>query len=83
MCVLSIKVPIRKKSGNLFNDPRKSTSTKKASSMLPKNFSVFCFQFQITVFGSIKGFASFLLKVRELFGMYFDFRFLMLLLFPI
>ena len=21
MCVLSIKVPIRKKSGNLFNDP--------------------------------------------------------------
>ena len=25
MCVLSIKVPIRKKSGNLFNDPRKLT----------------------------------------------------------
>ena len=24
MCVLSIKVPIRKKSGNLFNDPRMS-----------------------------------------------------------
>ena len=24
MCVLSIKVSIRKKSGNLFNDPRKS-----------------------------------------------------------
>ena len=24
MCVLSIKVAIRKKSGNLFNDPRKS-----------------------------------------------------------
>ena len=24
-CVLSIKVPIRKKSGNLFNDPRNST----------------------------------------------------------
>ena len=22
MCVLSIKVPIQKKSGNLFNDPR-------------------------------------------------------------
>ena len=22
MCVLAIKVPIRKKSGNLFNDPR-------------------------------------------------------------
>ena len=22
MCVLSIKMPIRKKSGNLFNDPR-------------------------------------------------------------
>ena len=22
MCVLSINVPIRKKSGNLFNDPR-------------------------------------------------------------
>ena len=22
MCVLSIKVPVRKKSGNLFNDPR-------------------------------------------------------------
>ena len=22
MCVLSVKVPIRKKSGNLFNDPR-------------------------------------------------------------
>ena len=22
MCVLSIKVPLRKKSGNLFNDPR-------------------------------------------------------------
>ena len=26
MCVLSIKVPIRKKSGNLFNDPRKWAS---------------------------------------------------------
>ena len=26
MCVRSIKVPIRKKSGNLFNDPRKSKS---------------------------------------------------------
>ena len=25
MCVLSIKVPIRKKSENLFNDPRMST----------------------------------------------------------
>ena len=25
MCVLSIKVPIRKKSGNLFNDPRNIT----------------------------------------------------------
>ena len=25
MCVLSIKVPIRKKSGNLFNDPYKNT----------------------------------------------------------
>ena len=24
MCVQSIKVPIRKKSGNLFNDPRNS-----------------------------------------------------------
>ena len=24
LCVLSIKVPIRKKSGNLFNDPRNS-----------------------------------------------------------
>ena len=24
MCLLSIKVPIRKKSGNLFNDPRTS-----------------------------------------------------------
>ena len=23
MCALSIKIPIRKKSGNLFNDPRK------------------------------------------------------------
>ena len=23
MCVLSMKVPIRKKSGNLYNDPRK------------------------------------------------------------
>ena len=26
MCVLSINVPIRKKSGNLFNDPRMSSS---------------------------------------------------------
>ena len=26
MCVLSIKEPIRKKSGNLFNDPRISNS---------------------------------------------------------
>ena len=25
MCVLSIKVPIAKKSGNLFNDPRTKT----------------------------------------------------------
>ena len=28
MCVLSIKVPIRKKSGNLFNDPRNSLLNK-------------------------------------------------------
>ena len=28
MCVLSINVPIQKKSRNLFNDPRKSTYTK-------------------------------------------------------
>ena len=27
MCVLSIKVPIRKKSGNLFNDPRRMFDT--------------------------------------------------------
>ena len=27
MCVLSIKVPIRKKSGNLFNDPRMNVRT--------------------------------------------------------
>ena len=27
MCVLSIKVPIRKKSGNLFNDPRRYYSS--------------------------------------------------------
>ena len=27
MCVLSIKVPIRKKSGNLFNDPRRYVYT--------------------------------------------------------
>ena len=26
MCLLSIKVPIRKKSGNLFNEPRTKTS---------------------------------------------------------
>ena len=29
MCLLSIKVPIRKKSGNLFNDPRKKVYLKK------------------------------------------------------
>ena len=28
MCILSIKVPIRKKSGNLFNDPRTLKLTK-------------------------------------------------------
>ena len=28
MCVLSIKVAIRKKSGNLFNDPRKMFTEK-------------------------------------------------------
>ena len=27
MCVLSIKVPMRKKSGNLFNDPRTCVSS--------------------------------------------------------
>ena len=27
MCVLSIKVPIQKKSGNIFNDPRKLLET--------------------------------------------------------
>ena len=27
MCVLSIKVPTRKKSGNLFNDPRNCVET--------------------------------------------------------
>ena len=33
MCVLSIKVPIRKKSGNLFNDPR--TFEKSMSPIIP------------------------------------------------
>ena len=28
MCVLSINVPIQKKSGNLFNDPRMSRTSK-------------------------------------------------------
>ena len=28
MCVLSIKVPIRKKSGNIFNDPRRCSEEK-------------------------------------------------------
>ena len=28
MCVLSIKVPIRKKSGNIFNDPRNTSEIK-------------------------------------------------------
>ena len=32
MCVLSIKVPIRKKSGNLFNDPRISAMSLKENS---------------------------------------------------
>ena len=32
MCVLSTKVPIRKKSGNLFNDPRIMSYVKWASS---------------------------------------------------
>ena len=34
MCVLSIKVPIRKKSGNLFNDPRISTPFWESTSRL-------------------------------------------------
>ena len=38
MCVLSIKVPIRKKSGYLFNDPRMTTlSRNKINSDLTKN----------------------------------------------
>ena len=40
MCVLSIKVPIRKKSGNLFNDPRKSTYSSGYFSVLARNRSV-------------------------------------------
>ena len=34
MCVLSIKMPIRKKSGNLFNNPRNISSESKSSSRL-------------------------------------------------
>ena len=34
MCVLSIKVPIRKKSGNLFYDPRNCRKEKKRSVIL-------------------------------------------------
>ena len=37
MCVLSIKVPIRKKSGNLFNDPRITEATKRVSNGLDKS----------------------------------------------
>ena len=40
MCVLSIKVPIQKKSGNLFNDPR-----------IYRGQSVSCFKnFSTTIF---------------------------------
>ena len=35
MCVLSIKVPIRKKSGNLFNEPRNCFSVRIAYSSIP------------------------------------------------
>ena len=38
MCVLSIKVPIRKKSGNLFNDPRDSNSCRESGSKASSYF---------------------------------------------
>ena len=45
MCVLSIKVPIRKKSGNLFNDPHMYFSTKEKMMQqfksIRKNVSIF------------------------------------------
>ena len=34
MCVLSIKVQIRKKSGNLFNDPRTSNESDECGTRL-------------------------------------------------
>ena len=40
MCVLSIKVPIRKKSGNLFNDPR--IHTKRLLIFTQKHFVNYC-----------------------------------------
>ena len=42
MCVLSIKVPIRKKSGNLFNDPRIFSCRRILLKMTNKNL-MFCF----------------------------------------
>ena len=37
MCILSIKVPIRKTSANLFNDPRTSTAPPQRDQTLPHN----------------------------------------------
>ena len=37
MCVLSIKVPVRKKSGNVFNDPRTHSSGLKNDQKEMKN----------------------------------------------
>ena len=37
MCVLSIKVPIRKKYGNLFNDPRNIEKKAKNFNFIYKN----------------------------------------------
>ena len=46
MCVLSIKVPIRKKCGNLFNDPCKlyfkQFSLASVHSLIVKNISINC-----------------------------------------
>ena len=56
MCVLSIKVPIRKMSGNLFNDPRTSVSLRPNSEIsiyFIQQLFVFQQNFLVNVLNSI------------------------------
>ena len=68
MCVLSIKVPIRKKSGNLFNDPCIFNFLKTFTGSFPKPKIKGCNVYNHSMY---LFFSAFLCDILKTFSLYF------------